>query len=52
MRKFFQFTPSVTDTYKKPSNASLKALPEKRLEETRMRQNYFRNALLYLQEKV
>ena len=30
MRKFLQFTPSITDTYKKPSNAGLKAPPVKK----------------------
>ena len=30
MRKFLQFTPSITDTYKKPSNGGLKALPVKK----------------------
>ena len=30
MRKFLQFTPSIKDTYKKPSNAGLKAPPVKK----------------------
>ena len=30
MGKFLQFTPSITDTYKKPSNAGLKAPPVKK----------------------
>ena len=30
MRKFLQFTPSITDTYKKPLNAGLKASPVKK----------------------
>ena len=30
MRKFLQFTPSITETYKKPSNAGLKVPPVKK----------------------
>ena len=30
MRKLLQLTTSITDTYKKPSNGSLKALPVKK----------------------
>ena len=37
MRKFLQFTSSITDTYKMPSSGALKAPPVKRTEETRMR---------------
>ena len=31
MNKFLQFTPSITDTYKKPSNAGFKAPPVKKI---------------------
>ena len=46
MRKFLQFTPSITDTYKKPSNTRLKAPPVKKTRRSQDDAELFQNRIV------
>ena len=46
MRKFLQFTPSITDTYKKPSNTRLKPPPVKKTRRNRDDAELFQNRIV------